>query len=82
MLSFRIFTKLAPNNPNREVIIKPTTIATNPQIDALAVVFDASSAACLASSIDSFKSSLALSKLVRAVSICFCASSLAVFNSL
>lgn len=47
MLSFSFFTKLTPNTPNREVIIKPTTIATNPQINALAVVFDVSSTACL-----------------------------------
>lgn len=55
MLSFSFFTKLTPN---REVIIKPTTIATNPQINALAVVFDVSSTACLVSLIDSFKLSL------------------------
>lgn len=58
MLSLSFFTKLTPNNPNREVIIKPTTIATNPQINALAVVFDVSSTVCLVSLIDSFKLSL------------------------
>uniref|UniRef100_UPI0006699932 hypothetical protein n=1 Tax=Enterococcus faecalis TaxID=1351 RepID=UPI0006699932 len=46
-LSFSFFTKLTPNTPNRKVIIKPTTIATNPQINALAVVFDVSSTDCL-----------------------------------